>query len=66
MKAIYIANYGALDEVVQMGDLPNPAVGPQDVLIQVLRRRREPDRLEDRRGLYEGPYSPRPAGNPWQ
>ena len=35
MKAIYIANYGALDEVVQMGDLPNPAVGPQDVLIQV-------------------------------
>ncbi len=35
MKTISIANYGPLDEVVRMTDMPKPTPGPQDVLIQV-------------------------------
>lgn len=35
MKAISIANYGDLNETVQLTELPRPTVGPQDVLIQV-------------------------------
>lgn len=35
MKTISIANYGPLDKVVRMTDMPKPTPGPQDVLIQV-------------------------------
>jgi NADPH:quinone reductase-like Zn-dependent oxidoreductase len=35
MKTISIANYGPIDEVVRMTEMPKPTTGPQDVLIQV-------------------------------
>jgi len=35
MKAISIANYGPLDEIIRITDVPTPTPGPQDILIQV-------------------------------
>ena len=59
MRAIVLTEYGA-PEVLTLADIPAPAIGPEDVLVDVVATALNRADLLQRRGFYPEPGPKRP------